>query len=88
MQKLQLPGKETAYIAYHLFPATAPADPPRMVVFLNGMMGPQMTWHPVIKAYKSSSEVSTSYAIHVSADLRSLVHSASLPTTDTLSSMA
>jgi hypothetical protein len=66
MNKLQIPGKESASIAYHLFPATAPATSGRMVVFLNGMMGPQMTWHPVIKEL-SSSEVSP-FFVHVSPE--------------------
>lgn len=57
MKRVQIPGKESASIAYHLFPATAPTTRGRMVVFLNGMMGPQMTWHPVIKDCLSSLEV-------------------------------
>ena len=59
MMKLQIQGKESASIAYHLFPATTPTNRGRIVVFLNGMMGPQMTWHPVITEFLSSLEVRT-----------------------------
>lgn len=91
MLKLQIPGKESASIAYHLFPATAPTTPGRMVVFLNGMMGPQMTWHPVIKAYLASYEVRYANRLlrpnKIYADSRVLALSAFLPTIDTPSSM-
>jgi hypothetical protein len=85
MKTLKIPGKESAPIAYHLFPATAPTTPGRMVVFLNGMMGPQMTWHPVIKECPSSSEVRSicsSGVDRASADYRVLAISDSSPTTD------
>jgi hypothetical protein len=103
MKKLQIPGKESASIAYHLFPATAPTTPGRMVVFLNGMMGPQMTWHPVIKQCLSSLDVRSLFVIHaprtasevqnltstvIRADSRVLALSDSLPTIDMPSSMA
>jgi hypothetical protein len=61
MKTLQIPAKESASIGYHLFPATASTTPERMVVFFNGMMGPQMTWHPVIKDCLSSLEVRKLY---------------------------
>jgi len=64
MRTLQIPGKESASIAHHLFSATAPTTPGRMVVFLNGMMGPQMTWHPVIKECISALEVSSLFVLH------------------------
>jgi hypothetical protein len=98
MKKLQIPGKESASLAYHLFPATAPTTPGRMVVFLNGMVGPQMTWHPVVKECLSSLEVRSFYLTYLprttspiaevkstvtSADSRVLALSGSSPTTDT-----
>jgi hypothetical protein len=92
MKKLQIPGKESASIAYHLFPSTAPTTRGRMVVFLNGMMGPQMTWHPVIKECLSWLEVRKLSPIEKStvirADVRMLALSDSSHTTDLPNSMA
>lgn len=56
MSRIEIPlqGKASVPIVAHTFPPsnnakTKTSDPPRLLVFLNGMVAPQMAWHPVIK---------------------------------------
>ena len=51
INKIKLPHEPQAVVTSHVFPSNKSSEQsrPRFVVFLNGMVIPQMGWHPVIK---------------------------------------
>lgn len=54
LKSITIPGKETVAIVAHLWSAGSDIEPKRLVIFLNGMVAPQASWHQVISSIQAT----------------------------------